>query len=196
MAESCLCSVQDCDKPILVKSRGLCSTHYHRWKRYGDPLVTKKITNGVALKHYREVVVPYDGDECLLWPFAKDSHGYAQVWLDGRVQYVSRAICVEEHGPAPAGHQAAHLCGNGHIGCVAKTHLSWKTPLDNQADRIIHNTIARGDDSPSAKLKSDEVLEIRRLGKAGAGQLDLAKAYGVSRSLVGMILQRKRWAHL
>ena len=31
------CSIAGCDKPVYVLSRGWCSTHYHRWKRHGDP---------------------------------------------------------------------------------------------------------------------------------------------------------------
>lgn len=31
------CIVPGCDKPVLVKLRGLCQRHYVRWQRYGDP---------------------------------------------------------------------------------------------------------------------------------------------------------------
>jgi hypothetical protein len=37
------CSVPGCTKPSLVKSRRLCTTHYHRWSRHGDPLATKRV---------------------------------------------------------------------------------------------------------------------------------------------------------
>ena len=35
------CTVEGCDSPVLVKSRGLCKKHYHRWWRHGDPSVVK-----------------------------------------------------------------------------------------------------------------------------------------------------------
>lgn len=35
------CSVEECEKPTGHKgtARGLCSMHYHRWRRNGDPLI-------------------------------------------------------------------------------------------------------------------------------------------------------------
>lgn len=36
MANKACCSINGCDKP--AKTRGLCSGHYHRLKRYGDPV--------------------------------------------------------------------------------------------------------------------------------------------------------------
>ncbi|MEO0781918.1 MAG: hypothetical protein AAFZ46_09180, partial [Pseudomonadota bacterium] len=38
-----ICSVDRCGKPH--DSSGYCSTHYYRFKRYGDPLVTKNKKN-------------------------------------------------------------------------------------------------------------------------------------------------------
>ena len=33
-----ICKIENCNKPVLVKSRGWCAMHDRRWKRYGDPL--------------------------------------------------------------------------------------------------------------------------------------------------------------
>jgi HNH endonuclease len=32
------CSVEGCEKPVVIKKRGWCSAHYQRWYAYGDPL--------------------------------------------------------------------------------------------------------------------------------------------------------------
>jgi hypothetical protein len=37
MASPGICSVDGCGKPLVVRSRGLCRAHYHKWYRYGDP---------------------------------------------------------------------------------------------------------------------------------------------------------------
>lgn len=31
------CTINGCDRPLYVKKRGLCSRHYQRWQKYGDP---------------------------------------------------------------------------------------------------------------------------------------------------------------
>ncbi|AZN39418.1 hypothetical protein [Paenibacillus albus] len=33
------CTVDECDKP--VKAKQMCSMHHQRWRRHGDPVVTK-----------------------------------------------------------------------------------------------------------------------------------------------------------
>ena len=42
------CSVEGCDAPIFVKLRGLCRTHYHRWYRYGDPVINRSPIRGIC----------------------------------------------------------------------------------------------------------------------------------------------------
>lgn len=121
---------------------GYCVKHYKRLKRHGDPLV-KGLPRGEAAPFYRDVVVPYDGDECLIWPYARTPAGYGV--LDGhKIKVVSRRLCEEAYGPPPTPkHHAAHSCGNGHLGCVTRRHLSWKTPKENGADRIAHTLLRK-----------------------------------------------------
>lgn len=35
------CSIEGCNRPVKIKSRGWCQTHYFRWRRNGDPLAVK-----------------------------------------------------------------------------------------------------------------------------------------------------------
>ena len=41
-----ICSVDGCER--VHAALGLCRAHYKRYKKYGDPLVTKKMANGTA----------------------------------------------------------------------------------------------------------------------------------------------------
>ena len=41
MADKKTCTYEDCPKP--KKARGLCSMHWSRWQKYGDPGTTKPI---------------------------------------------------------------------------------------------------------------------------------------------------------
>lgn len=137
------CTVPGCDRKQWAK--GMCGRHYMLNKRNGSPLVQVKTSDGALLKWLMDVAWPYDGNECLSWPFATAGHGYGQVKV-GKTHYgAHRLICEWENGDPPSPeHQAAHSCGNGHKGCVTKAHLSWKLPKENSQDRILHMRLKMG----------------------------------------------------
>ena len=134
--------------------------------------------------------------ECILFPFAKDRKGYGKVSLDGRMQYAHRIVCERVNGsPKTPKHEAAHLCGNGHLGCINPEHLSWKTRRENELDKNIHGTRARGELVRNAKLTERQAREI--IGLRGVKTLDeLAGIFGVSRTQVWAIQRGYRWSWL
>jgi hypothetical protein len=193
MATPRICSVTDCGKRHYA--RGACRAHYWRLKKYGNP-IAGSVAKDAALLFINETVLPFDGDDCLKWPFLLKSNGYGRVSVNSRKYLAHRFVCelVNGNPPTPK-HQAAHSCGNGHLGCVNPHHLSWKTPSENQADRIIHDTHCRGERHSNAKLTELQVLEIRRL--IGAYRVTtLAKMFGVSKGMICHIVKKKAWAHV
>lgn len=183
-----ICSIEGCFRKH--KALGWCNSHYYRWRRNGDPM-GGRVVPGEPESYYFDVVLSYEGDECLPWPFAKRC-GYGV--LNG--QSVTRRICTDANGPPPTPrHHAAHSCGNGHKGCCAKRHLSWKTPKENQEDRLIHGTHDRGERSANAKLTENDVREIRAL-ISFLTQKEIAERYGVAPSRISRIKRRKNWAWL
>lgn len=145
-----LCSIGGCGKPT-VNVRGWCKAHYQRWYRHGDPLMRTRLANGEAETYLRDVVMAYDGNDCIFWPYSK---GRAMMSRDGRHATVARVVCEEHHGAPPApDYEAAHSCGKGHGGCVTKGHLSWKTAVENASDKHLHGTMARGESHGRTKLK-------------------------------------------
>ena len=193
-AISRMCSVDGCARPS--RKRGWCGMHYQRWQMHGDPSVTETPERGMALAFFREVVLPYEGDECLIWPFWRGTDGYGRVNIDGQVCIVSRLACEEANGPAPTpDHQAAHSCGKGKSGCVSKRHLAWKTQSENEADKLIHGTHNRGVRHPQAKLTEEHVREIRRLS-GQTKQSEIADRYGVTFQTISAIVCGRKWAWL
>lgn len=81
------------------------------------------------IKQYRD----FCGRRCVIWPYGRNSAGYAFYGRGGKMFYVHRYMCEYRNGPAPKGAHAAHSCGN--TGCCNPMHLSWKTPSANQHDR-------------------------------------------------------------
>lgn len=132
----------------------------------------------------RDVALPYQGDDCLPWPYSKNPTGYAATFRDGKTVYIHRLICEHVNGPPPEPrYQASHSCGKGHEGCVNPRHLRWKTPGDNQAE---------GPNHPRYKLTPVTVAEMRRMkGKPH----EIAARFGVTEATVRKVLAFKTWKH-
>ena len=71
---------------------------FARLKRHGDPL-GGRIQVGVSTKFYRESVATYEGEECLIWPLARDRKGYAVMYLDGVRRMVFSSSATEQACP-------------------------------------------------------------------------------------------------
>lgn len=158
--------------------------------------MTGRTTKGTLPIFLEDVVMAYGGDECLFWPFGRSGGGYAQMHDGGHIVLVCRVVCERVHGPSPTPkHQAAHSCGRGTSGCVTKGHLSWKTPVANHADKLIHGTSNRGERHGNSKLTTADVIAI----KAARGKLlqrEIAEMYSVSHGTVSEIHLGKTWAWL
>lgn len=151
--------------------------------RYRDPAKP-----GELLEFYENVVLQYDGDECLIWPHSKSGKGRGMMKVRGVKKTVSRMVCEHFHGAPPTPqHQAAHSCGNGHIACVTKRHLRWATPRENYHDSVLHGTAKM-----LSILSEEDVRRIKKL-KRKIPQRLLARRYGVSENTISNIHRDKTW---
>lgn len=188
------CSIDGCARPAVC--RGFCEAHYWRWRKYGDPLAGET-PMGEPLRFLREVVIPYEGDDCLPWPFSRIRSGYGNMLFQGRMQIVPRIVCAVFCGPAPTPkHQAAHSCGRGHAGCVNPRHIRWATPLENASDKFRHGTALHGANHPSARLAEADVRRIRQLGRWRQGYKEIADQFGITDGHVANIVARRVWTSL
>lgn len=188
-----LCCVPGCDKRSY--SKGMCNKHYRRVRKFGDPNGGTRAPRGARSDYLQQVVLLYAGDECLIWPFGKP--GYSNFNLNGRSKLVHRYVCEVTNGDPPSPeHEAAHSCGNGHLGCVAPNHLRWATPKENCADTAKHGRANRGEKHYRAKLTADKVIEIRKLIAAGVRRKDIAKRFDLKPETIDDIRGRRSWAWL
>lgn len=68
---------------------------------------------------------------------------------------------------------------------------------DGHYSRICPDKLERGEDRWMAKLTEESVREIRRRYAAGGvSQYTLAREFGVSRPLIGMVIRRQWWKHV
>lgn len=188
-----ICEISGCDKK--VKTKNLCNSHYLRLWRHGSPLLGGAFRLGDPLG-WLEENKDYSGDQCLEWPFSAGDQGRGVVRINGRSVSAPRAICILAHGEPPSDdHQAAHYCGNGHLGCVNPKHLRWATRSENEADKVIHGTLRRGVRINTNVLSEAQVREIRLRIKTERGR-DLAVEFGVSPSAISGIKLGHSWAWL
>jgi hypothetical protein len=187
------CSVARCRR--RVSGRDLCASHLRRKELYGCPTSpVERAVPGELVGYLLGTAVPHKGDDCLMWPYGTDSAGYGKLCLGGKTVRAHRFVCEAIHGPAPtARHHAAHSCGNGDKGCLSPRHLSWKTPKQNQADRLVHGTDNRGEKNGNALLTAEKVREIRSLRRKISNTV-LAELFGVSRTTISHVHTRKVWA--
>lgn len=187
------CSIPECGNPGY--RRGYCQSHYRRLLKHGNPLGggSPKAPKGELMRWIHEVALLHTGDECLTWPFGKNGNGYGEVQADGKNSAASRYICGLVNGPPPTpDHEAAHSCGRGSEACTSPIHLSWKTPTENQADRLIHGTHTRGERCGTAKLTENDVRLILAM-KGAEPKTHLAKRFGVSPTTVADIHRGRTW---
>jgi len=117
------------------------------------------------------------GGECWIWAKSFVS-GYGQLGSDGKICRAHRVYFERKYGPIPEGMHLHHICGDPR--CVRPEHLKPMTPKEHR--RL------------SAKLSIDKAREIRERAAAGETQASLAHEFGVSKTTVSRVVQRRTWA--
>lgn len=104
----------------------------------------------------------------------------AQTYLKGRPEQ----ICVNH---------IDNVKTNNHV-----SNLEWCTYSENvqHAMKILPTWGTRGEGIAQSKLKTADILEIRRLVKEGFKEEDLAEKFGVHYSNINLIVNRKTWMHI
>lgn len=142
-------------------------------------------------------VVKKGPDDC--WEWTGHRHRgvkYGQIGVGRRVDgliYTHVLSWQLANGPIPEGLFVCHRCDNPP--CVNPAHLFLGTQADNMHDMLGKRRHSHGE-KHATKLTANDVRRIRELCAQGATQINVAKMFGVSRSMVGFIANRKRWTLL
>lgn len=151
---------------------------------------------------WAKVVVKSD-DECWEWQGYRHKYpngdlGHGQIGRGGRGEgntYVHIVSWEIANGrKVPAGMFVCHRCDNPP--CVNPRHLFLGTRQENVDDMVSKRRHQFGQQAVWSKLTDDIVLRIRELRAAGVRERIVAEQFGVSRSMVGLIHRRQRWAHI
>lgn len=131
-------------------------------------------------------------NECWHWLGSRIGPGYGEFWANGAKHISSRFSFELANGPIAAGLQVLHSCDNPP--CVNPAHLTLGTALDNSRDMIAKRRSPAGERNPMAKLRAEQVAEMRALATSGRAATDLGIRFGIAPSYVRAILRGERWA--
>lgn len=142
-----------------------------------------------------EVALPYEGDDCLPWPFSmrggrRPQDAYPAI-TGG---YGHGYLCELAHGPKPTpAHEVEHRCASHR--CMNKRHLWWATHKENCGARLAQGRQPIGEGHGRVVLTEPDVAEIRSTPKVRGSGIRLAEKYGVSPALVSLIRNGRIWRH-
>ena len=106
-----------------------------------------------------------------------------------------RLVLLTFCGPPPdSTHVARHLNGNSLDNRIE--NLCWGSVQDNSNDMVAHGRSTKGEKHPNSKLTEELVLKIRKELEEGSSGVFLSKKYGVVKSVISMIKNRKIWNHI
>ena len=189
-----ICSVTECSSTI--RNKGLCSKHYQRKQKYGDPLISKynRGEGDNQIQRFQSRIRMAGDDDCHLWVGFKTGAGYGQTTFNGRKEAAHRIAFYLATGTWPLLF-VLHSCDTP--ACVNPRHLREGTNQDNTNDKIARGRVARGSDLPHTKLTNETVIQIREMHATGNfTQASLGRQFDVAPSIISRVVNRKRWQHV
>lgn len=97
-------------------------------------------------------------------------------------------------GERPEGMLCRHLNGNALDNRLC--NLKWGTPKENYEDAVRHGTaisLRLGEEHPHAKLKLQDIYDIREMHKQGYIEREIAEKYSISQKHVSDIVLGRTW---
>lgn len=148
-------------------------------------------------RFWPKVMKPMDWSACWEWQGSKSLQGYGRFKLfsytGSGAHRVSYALY---HGVSPGQLHVCHHCDNPR--CVNPTHLFLGTNDDNVADKVAKGRNRtgdqRGENNGAAKLKTADVVLIKRMIANGRENTKIAAKFGVTHQLISKIRRGHLWA--
>jgi HNH endonuclease len=167
-------------------------------------------------QRFHEKVLRPEG-ELVCWPHTAKvgADGYVAISIGAQLTKAHRHAWVLASGaPIPHGLLIGHICDNrictrndGPLGTYELNgrllprygHLFLGTDDDNNEDKEMkqRGNHPKGEAHGIAKLRTEDVLEIRRLyATTSIAQWELGEQFDVSQGIVSKIIRRVLWAHV
>lgn len=158
--------------------------------------------SGLAERLWSRVDRSAGPDGCWPWTGARLPHGYGRMGVGSRREQTRRTelthrIAYAVHtGEDVSGLVVRHRCDNPP--CCNPAHLQLGTMADNTQDMISRGRARGGVTGPAngaSKLTEADVRTIR-LRSAAENHEAISRDYGVSRTAIRHVVERKTWRHV
>lgn len=148
-----------------------------------------------AWHEYLKVFTQVSPEGCWEWTRSRDTAGYGCARVEGKTRAIHPISYRIYRGDIPDGMCVLHTCDNRR--CCNPEHLFLGSRTDNNRDRDQkgRQIAPVGVRNGNAKLTDETVRMIRALHHKKS-QRQLAQMFGVDRSLVGLVVNRKIWKHV
>lgn len=155
---------------------------------------------GWVKRFWKKILKTHDPEDCWIWTGERSRDGYGKLCIgtkgkNRKQHYANRLSWILHNGPIPPGLFVLHDCPTGdNPSCVNPNHLFLGTIKDNGMDAAKKGLTTFGVKNAMAKLNDKKVSRVRRLyAFGGTSYSKLGKAFGVSKSLIHLIVQRRIW---
>ena len=132
---------------------------------------------------------------CWDWSGCLYATGYGKITFQTKNWLAHRASYKIHKGDVPSDMLVCHTCDNRK--CTNPDHLFIGTHKDNLSDMKNKGRSNRGQKNGRSKLTDEDVGSLKHMNRVRYfEQKELAKHFGINRSLVSMILGEKVWQHV
>lgn len=149
-----------------------------------------------AIEKWFSKIVPNAETGCWEVKTRTKKHGnnaYPTVRVGDKMMLLHRIAYEHFNGDVPDEMCVLHACDNP--SCSNPSHLFLGTRIDNAKDRNAKGRQSKGSNRPLAKISEEDIPMVHIMRSQGALQKEIAQRFGISQSLVGKILNNKRWVH-
>lgn len=150
-------------------------------------------------RFYYIAKIPKDKTQCWIWQNSIDGSGYGCISVNNKKTKAHRLSYILHKGEIPKGLCVCHTCDNRR--CVNPDHLwlgTWAENLEDMRNkgRGYFLIVPSGSENGRAKLKDNDIRQIRKYAKEGFTSLEISKLYPVNRNMIDHIIKRRNWKHV
>lgn len=142
-----------------------------------------------------EKYIFYSPDGCWYWTSDMNQSGYGRIFVNGIATLAHRFSYSINVDDIHVGLQVLHKCDNRL--CVNPYHLFLGTNDDNMKDKVKKGRSQKGEKHPRCKVTTEAVIQIRKMFEDGIRVSHITRSnFGLSRSGIQSILEKKTWKHI